>query len=193
MMKQLWWSLFIRGVAAILFGCAAMFWPGLTLVILIYIFATFAIVDGVVAIAGAFAYREQDENWWLILLMGISLAGIGLVTVFRPGVTAMFLLALIAVRYLISGVLEIVFAIRMRKEIEGEFFMIVSGLLSFCLGLVLIAYPVSGALAMVSVIGIIAIISGIAMTLVSFRVKNFSGKLEEAVDKIAGSSEGQPS
>jgi len=185
-MNKLWWTLLVRGIAAILFGITAIAWPGLTLIVLIYMFAFFTIVDGALIIASSFMDSNRDENWWLMLLLGISLAGFGGITLFRPEVTALLLLLLIAARFLVSGILEIVIAIRLRKEIEGEFYLILSGLISFGLGILLLSYPVSGALAMVFVIGLVAISSGVLLCLVSLKLRKM---VNEVSSMDAGSSD----
>jgi uncharacterized membrane protein HdeD (DUF308 family) len=168
-----WWVLLVRGIFAVLFGVAAFAWPGPTLVALVFLYGAYALVDGVTALwAGAFA-----RAWWLVLsgVLGI-IVGIG--TFFYPGITAVALFYLIAAWAVIRGVLEIVAAIELRKVITGEWALILGGIFSIIFGVVLIAYPVPGVLALVWLIGAYALVFGVMMIVLAFRLRGLPGKLE---------------
>jgi uncharacterized membrane protein HdeD (DUF308 family) len=171
MLAKAWWIVALRGVAAVLFGLLAWFWPGLTLLFLIGLFAAFAILSGVGYVAGALQNRAK-QGWWLILLLGLVNIGAGVFAFFYPGVTAFALVIIIAVNAIFSGVLDISTAIRLRKEIEGEWMLALSGLVSIVFGGMLIVMPGAGALALVWVIAAFSIAAGILLIFLGFRLKS---------------------
>jgi uncharacterized membrane protein HdeD (DUF308 family) len=122
-----WWALLLRGIAAVLFGLAALFWPGLTLVVLIGFFGAYALVDGVFAIVAGI--RGSEGSRWLLLAEGVLGVLAGLVAFFWPGMTAMVLLFLISAWAIFTGLLKVVMAIAFRRRIENEGLMGLSGVL----------------------------------------------------------------
>jgi uncharacterized membrane protein HdeD (DUF308 family) len=169
-----WWLLLLRGVAAIIFGVLAFIWPGLTLVALIFLWGAYAIVDGGIALWAAISGRGAGiaPRWWLGILGVVGLLA-GLVAFASPGLTALVLLMFIAGWAIVIGALEIMGAIQLRKEIEGEWWLVLSGLLSIAFGLLLIARPGSGALALVWLIASFAILHGCTLIALAFRLKHF--------------------
>ena len=139
-----WWTLVLRGVFAILFGIAAFLWPGLTLGALVLLFGAYAFVDGVFAIAAALVGRSGGLPWWAMLVEGLIGVAAGIATVVWPGLTALALLYMIAFWSVATGVFEIVAAIRLRKEIQGEWALVLSGVLSVLFGLILVIFPARG-------------------------------------------------
>lgn len=168
-----WWLLLIRGILAVLFGLMAFAWPALTLVTLVLLYGAYAFVDGLTAIW--FAVRSRA---WGFLLFGILGVVVGIYTFFYPGIAALALLYLIAAWALVRGIFEIVSAIQMRKEINYEWALIVSGLVSIIFGIVLIANPGAGALGVVLVIGAFAFMFGVMMIILAFRVRGLPKRLE---------------
>jgi uncharacterized membrane protein HdeD (DUF308 family) len=168
-----WWLLLLRGVASILFGILAFIWPGLTLVALIFLWGAYAVIDGGIALWAAISGRagEMAPRWWLIVV-GIVGVLAGLVAFSSPGVTALVLLMFIAGWAIVIGALEIWGAIQLRKEIEGEWWLILSGLLSMAFGILLIARPGSGALALVWIIAAFAVLHGCTLIALALRLKN---------------------
>jgi uncharacterized membrane protein HdeD (DUF308 family) len=156
-----WWLWLLRGIAAIAFGVLAFLWPDLTLLILTFIWGAYAIVDGILVLGAAVSGKVSEIalRWWLAL---IGIAGIlaGLLTFVWPEITAHVLLVLIASWAILTGALQIWGAIQLRKEIEVEWMLALSGLLSIVLGMVFIARPGTGALAVVWLIGSFAILVG---------------------------------
>jgi uncharacterized membrane protein HdeD (DUF308 family) len=156
-----WSLLLLRGIAAISFGVLAFIWPGLTLLTLIFLWGAYAIADGAFALGAAVSSKggEIAPRWWLAL---IGLAGIlaGLLAFVWPAITAQVLLVLIASWAIFTGALQIWGAIQLRKEIEVEWMLVLSGLLSIALGVALLARPGVGALAVIWLIGSFAILVG---------------------------------
>jgi uncharacterized membrane protein HdeD (DUF308 family) len=169
-----WWLLLLRGVASIIFGVLAFVWPGLTLVALILLWGAYAIIDGGIALWTAISGRagETASRWWLAIVGIVGLLA-GLVAFASPGLTALVLLMFIAAWAIVIGALEIWGAIQLRKEIEGEWWLILSGLILIALGVLLIARPGSGALALVWVIGSFAILHGCTLIALAFRLKQY--------------------
>ncbi|MEA2921662.1 MAG: hypothetical protein QOF07_1625 [Bradyrhizobium sp.] len=169
-----WWVLLLRGVAAIGFGALAFAWPGLTLLTLTYMWGFYAIADGVLALWAAIAGRggEMAPRWWLAV---VGIAGIvsGLLAFVWPGITALILLMFIASWAIVIGVLQIWGAVRLRKEIEGEWLLGLSGLLSVAFGVVLFAQPGAGALAVVWLIGSFALLAGCVYIALAFQLKKY--------------------
>jgi uncharacterized membrane protein HdeD (DUF308 family) len=128
-----WWLLLLRGICAILFGVLAFVWPGITLLTLVLLYGAFALVDGVLALAEAVMGGAPAPRWWLALvgLLGIA---VGILTFAWPGITALVLLLFIAGWAIATGILQIVGAIRLRKEIDNEWLLIASGVVSIIFG-----------------------------------------------------------
>jgi uncharacterized membrane protein HdeD (DUF308 family) len=167
-----WWLLLLRGIAAIAFGILAFMWPVLTLLTLIFLWGAYAVVDGVLALWGAIAGPKgyMGSRLWLAI---VGIAGVlaGLLAFAWPGVTALVLLLFIAIWAIIIGVMQIWGAIQLRKEIEGEWLLILSGLLSVAFGVLLLVQPGAGALAVVWIIGWYAILAGCLYIALAFRLK----------------------
>ena len=169
-----WWVLALRGLCAIIFGILAFVWPGVTLGVLVLLYGAYALVDGVLAIIAALSKRQGSGlPWWALLLEGLLGIAAGIVTFVWPGITALFLLFLIAGWAIVTGVFEIIAAIRLRKEIEGELWLALSGILSIIFGVLLFVRPGAGALTVVWLIGAYAIFFGIFLLALAFRLKRF--------------------
>ncbi len=180
LLSQYWWVLLLRGILAILFGVVAYSWPGLTLATLVLFFAAFVFVDGIFDVFHAFSGREENENWWVLLLEGLLGIAFGVITWINPGITTLVLLLYIAFWAMATGVLKILMAVRLRKEIEGEWWLILSGLVSAIFGIVMLARPGAGALAVLLFIAAWSIVVGIFMVILSFRARSFGKRLEAA-------------
>ncbi len=171
LLARRWWLIVLRGVAAIIFGILAITWPGITLATLIILFGAYAFADGVFAVIHALGGGGERESVWLLLLEGLLGIGVGLITFFEPGLTAIALLFYIAAWNLATGVLEIAGALHLRKQLAGEFWLLLGGLASIAFAIILMAYPGAGALALVWLIGIYALIFGIFLLALGFRVR----------------------
>lgn len=169
--SRYWWALVLRGIAALTFGVLAFAWPGISLQALVLLFGAYALVDGILSVAAAIRGRGVTENWGLFLLQGLLGIGLGVLTWLAPGATAVAILLYIAAWALVTGVLEIVAAIHLRREIEGEFWLGLSGLLSISFGMLVLAFPTAGALGLIWLIGSYAIIFGVSLIALGLRVR----------------------
>jgi uncharacterized membrane protein HdeD (DUF308 family) len=169
-LAKYWWLVLLRGIAAIIFGILAFIWPGITLLTLILFYGAFALVDGVLALANAIMGGNVGSRWWLALV-GIAGIAAGLVTFLMPGVTALVLLIFIACWAIVLGVFQIIGAIRLRKEIDNEWMIGLSGALSVLFGIVLLIAPGAGALGLIWVIASYAIVFGILLVMAALKLK----------------------
>lgn len=167
-----WWVLALRGAFGILFGALALMWPQLTLLTLVALFAAYALLNGITAIAGAIRNRKKDDDWWVLLLLGIVSAGAGMVALVNPAVTALVLVLVIGANALVTGVLDLVAAVRLRKAIEGEWMLALSGLASIAFGAIVFFAPEAGALATVWLISLYAFVTGALLLLVALRARS---------------------
>jgi uncharacterized membrane protein HdeD (DUF308 family) len=169
-----WWTLVLRGLAAIIFGILAYVWPDITFTVLVLLFGAYALWDGVFALISAF--RTQGERRWLLVMEGLVGIAAGLVTFFWPGAATLAILTIIAAWAIVTGVFEIIGAIRLRKEIDGEWLLFLSGLLSVLFGIALVIWPVAGLVAVTWMIGGYALVFGILFIILGFRLRNWRDK-----------------
>ncbi|MEO7001296.1 MAG: HdeD family acid-resistance protein [Ktedonobacterales bacterium] len=155
-----WWVVVLRGVIAIIFGILALIFPGHVLIALVLIFGIYAILDGIFTIVAAIRAVERQARWFTLLIEGIVSIVAGIIAFFFTGLAALALLYLIAAWAIITGIVEIVSAIRLRREIHNEWLLILSGALSILFGIVMFIFTASAALALVWVIGVYALIFG---------------------------------
>lgn len=168
----------MRGLAAIIFGILALLLPGTTLLTLILLFGAYALVDGVFTVVAAF---RGSGRRWLLLAEGILSILAGLVTLIVPGITALFLLYVIAFWAIFTGVSRIVLAISLRREIQNEWFLILSGAVTVVFGLLLAVLPGVGLLSLLWLVGLWALIIGIMLIILAFRVRGMRGGTERRV------------
>jgi len=176
-LSNYWWVFLVRGIVAILFGLAALAWPGLTIATLVIVFGAYALVDGIFAIIDGISTRSENDRWWAEILIGLAGVVAGIWVMAYPGLTAVGLMYFIAAWWLVTGVVQIFYAIRVRKEIANEWYLILTGALSAVLGIAFMLFPGKGALSLIWVIGIYAIVFGILFVLLSFRVKKLGDNL----------------
>jgi uncharacterized membrane protein HdeD (DUF308 family) len=165
-----WGALAVRGVAAVLFGLVALIWPGLTLTVLIIVYGAYALIDGVFAIVAGLRAGSGTRRWLLLAEGALGILA-GLIAVFWPSITAVVLLYIIAFWAIFGGLLRIVGAILLRREIDNEWTMALSGALWVLLGIVLFVLPGAGLLSLAWLIGIFALGAGITLILLAFRVR----------------------
>jgi len=168
-----WWALVIRGLAGIIFGVLALAWPGITLVALVFLFAGYALVDGVTSLVGAVRAMERHERWGVLVLEGIVGIGAALVTMAWPGITALALVYVIAAWAIITGALEIAAAIRLRRHIRGEWLLILGGIASLAFGILLMIAPLAGALVIAIWVGAYSLFFGVMLVALGLRLKSW--------------------
>jgi uncharacterized membrane protein HdeD (DUF308 family) len=166
-----WWAVLLRGIFAVLFGILAFRAPVMTLAALVMLFGIYALVDGLVALFAAVGGWSHREDRWLLVLEGLIGLGAAFATLFATALTAVALMFFIAAWALATGILKIVAAIRLRKEISGEFWMALSGIASVVFAFLVMMNPVAGALAMVWLIGWYAIFMGAMLIMLSFKLR----------------------
>lgn len=166
-----WGLVAVRGVLAILFGLFAFFYPGVTLLVLIAFFGAYMFVDGIVALVQAVRFRHQREQWPMLLLEGILGIVAGLVTYFLPGAAAFAWVFTIAAWALVTGILEIVAAVRLRRYFPGEVFLAISGIVSILLAIAFVLLPMLGLLVAVWMVGAYAIVFGALLLSLAFRLR----------------------
>jgi uncharacterized membrane protein HdeD (DUF308 family) len=188
-----WWTFVLRGIAAVLFGILTFLFPGMALLTLVYVFGFYALADGVLSIIAAFRRSESARNetpWWALLLSGIFGLIAGLIAIFRPGITAIALLFLIAAWAIVTGVMEIVAAIRLRKQIRGEWLLALAGVMSILFGVLAAIFPGAGALAVVLWIGAYTFVMGIVLIALGLRLRSFVRRVTDEVAHAAGIDHG---
>ena len=166
-----WWLLLLRGAVAIAFALLTWMQPGITLVALVLLFGIYAVADGVLGVWLSISHRQGNPHWWLLLLWGLVSIAAGVLTFVVPGITALVLLMYIAGWAIITGVLQIAAAVRLRKEIDGEWLLGLSGLASVVFGVLLVWNPGAGALAVLWLIAAYAFVFGVLLVLLSLRVR----------------------
>ena len=166
-----WWLVLLRGLASIVFGVLAWTWPGVTLITLVLFWGAYALVDGVAALVGGWQTKDSGKPMWQVVLIGVIGIAAGIFTFVQPAFTAVALLLLIAAWAIVNGVFEIAAAIRLRKEIENEWLLILSGVLSVVFGVYMVVNPGAGAMAVLWLIGVFAIAYGVLLVILSFKLK----------------------
>ena len=175
-LARYWWAFILRGVLAIIFGIIAFVSPPTTIAVLVLLFGAWALVDGVFHIAGAMRDRSMTRSFWLTILEGVVSIIAGVLALAFPDVAAASLLLIIAAWSIVTGVVEVVLAIRLREQITGELWLAVGGLLSIAFGVLLILYPTSGAITIVWIIGAFAIAFGLSLIALGWRLRGIHQK-----------------
>jgi uncharacterized membrane protein HdeD (DUF308 family) len=173
LLAETWWLVALRGVAAILFGILAFIWPKITLLTLVWLYGAYAFINGVLALVQAFTGPKEGRRTGALVFQGIISIVVGVIAFFVPGITALALLLLIAAWAIVSGIFEIVTAVRLRKVISHEWLMIGAGSLSVLFGILLMLQPAVGALAMIWWIGGFAIVLGVLLVALAFRLRHW--------------------
>ncbi|OWJ56828.1 HdeD family acid-resistance protein [Paraburkholderia caledonica] len=160
LLGRAWWMLILRGTVALLFGMLALFWPGLTLLLLITLFSAYAIAGGIVTIVAAIRYRSTHGTWWVLLLLGICSVATGVIAALVPGLTTLVLIAVIGANAIITGVLDLIAATRLHRRLRNAWMLVLTGVLAVLFGIFVLAFPGAGALALVWLIGVYALFTG---------------------------------
>jgi uncharacterized membrane protein HdeD (DUF308 family) len=173
-----WWTLVLRGALAILFGVVAFVWPEITLTALVLLFGAYAFVDGLFAIIGAVRGARTGTRWVALLVQGVVGVVAGVWTLFWPNITGLILVYLIAGWAIVTGILALVTAVRLRKEIEGEWLMALAGVAGIIFGVIAALIPSAGAVAIVWMIGTYALILGGLLVALGLRLRSTHEQLD---------------
>ena len=168
-----WWAVLLRGIVGVLFGIVTFFAPGISFGALVLVFGAYALADGALAIISAIRTRAENERWWVLVLEGLVRIGAGVITVSWPGIAALALIYVIAAWALITGGLEIGAAIRLRKVITHEWWLVLAGIASIAIGVMLALFPGIGALTLMLWVGAYAFVFGILMIGLAFRLRSW--------------------
>jgi uncharacterized membrane protein HdeD (DUF308 family) len=183
--KRISTVLVVRGLLALLFGVLILSLPREAVVSsVVLLFGVFAIVDGTFAVIGALASQESMEDWWLMLLAGVLGILIGIFTFVHPYMVAAVLVMYIGFRAVLQGVLEITFAVRLRRVIAGEWLWIFGGVMSVLFGLIMIMFPIrgetmEGVLVVGWLIGVYAIAAGAMLLVLAGQIRDWVRRMEE--------------
>jgi uncharacterized membrane protein HdeD (DUF308 family) len=181
-LSRYWWTLAVRGGLAVLFGLAALLWPGITLRVLVWLYGFYAVVDGLLALAALIVGGRltSGRRGWLILEGVVGIAA-GVFAFLWPTITALVLLYLIAAWMVLTGLLEVAAAIVLRRELRGEWLLALAGILSVVFGIFLFVRPGEGAIAVVGAIGLFAIMLGFVLVFLGVRLR----RLRNRINRIA--------
>jgi len=166
--------LIIRGIVGIVVGILAFLWPGLTIAVLVGIFALYAFIDGVANLILGLTHSPRHGRSWALVLEGIVGIAVGVVTFLWPGITALALVWFIAAWAIITGVFEIAAAIRLRRVIAGEWLLALSGVLSLIFGVLVFAFPAAGAVSIAWLFGAYAAATGVILVVLGVQLRSFA-------------------
>ena len=169
--KPMWEALMVRGIAGILFGIAAVFWPGLTLVTLVYIFSIYILVSGMVGIVTGVSHLVKGKAWFLGLILGFAELAVGVYLVRHPAVTFATFVLVIGLILVARGVFEIVMGLTEDSMATQKMLLVIGGLLSAVVGIFIMLQPAAGGVAFVWVLGLYALITGPIMVALALDVK----------------------
>lgn len=166
-----WWSFLLRGILATLFGTVAIVIPGLTLEVLALLLVGFLIADGVLSFTASFRGRHLGRRWGLLLFEGLVGVALGLFTFIWPGVTVLAIVLIIGFWVSITGIFELLAAVKLQDEIEGEWLLGLGGFLSILFSIILFVNPGVGAVAILWMIGIYAVLFGVSLICLGIRLR----------------------
>lgn len=161
----------LRGVVAVLFGILAIAWPGITVLALALLFGVYTLLDGITSIV--MGIGQGTDRVYLVTL-GVLGVVAGVIALVWPRITVVVLLVVIAVWAIFAGIMQIAAAIRLRKVIRNEWFLALSGVVALVLGLLLIVQPAEGAIALVIAIATFAVVWGLTLVVLGFRLRTLA-------------------
>ncbi len=176
-----WWLLLLRGICAIAFGVLSYMWPGISLATLMLFFGSYALVDGVIGCVLAVSARKERADWWALFLWGLIGIAVGAMTFFAPGITALSLVLYIGAWAIITGAMQIVAAVHLRKAIKGEWLLILGGAVSLIFGFLLMTQPGIGALSLIWLIAAYAMFFGILLVVLALKMRFLCNRLRESI------------
>jgi uncharacterized membrane protein HdeD (DUF308 family) len=189
LMAKNWWVIALRGVAAILFGILTIGWPQISLLGIIYLFGAYALVDGISSILAAVRGDPPTRGHGLLIAI-IGFAGViaGLIAFVNPSLTALTLLYVIGAWAIVVGVTQVYAAYRLRKEIEGEWLLAIGGIASVAFGILVLVAPGAGALSVLALIATFAIIFGVSLLALAWRLRKLHNAVSGTGQRTTGTS-----
>lgn len=175
-LSRSWWLFLLRGILAILFGLLALFRPGVTMEALLLFIGAWFFVDGVCRLVAAFSGGTEDR--WLVGIGGVLGILLGILTFSSPLATGLAILMFIAAWAIVTGGFEIYTALRLRKEIEGEWVMILLGLISIAFGIYCVYAPLVSGIGVTMALGTFALVIGVVNLILAFKIKGLGGKVK---------------
>jgi uncharacterized membrane protein HdeD (DUF308 family) len=166
-----WWLFLIRGLLALALGIAVPFFQVAAIFAIAILVGAYCFADGVVAIVAAFRMSHAGGSWWWLVLEGILGIAVGVVTFFYPGITIFALAYLVGAWAIVTGVLSIASAIRLRQHVPNEWLWMIGAVLSIIFGILVYIAPVFGLLFIVWMVSIYAILAGIFFIWLAFRLR----------------------
>jgi uncharacterized membrane protein HdeD (DUF308 family) len=170
LLRQNWWAIAVRGLIGILMGIIAFLLPLPSMVALVWLFGAYAFLDGLFNLVTVWR-RGQIRPWWAMALEAVMGIGAGVISFIWPTITALALVYLIATWAIATGILEIVAAIRLRKEIEGEWVLALTGIFSIALGVMFLIAPEAGAVMLAWLWGAYTAAFGILLIWLSLKLR----------------------
>ncbi|WP_067776272.1 MULTISPECIES: HdeD family acid-resistance protein [unclassified Nostoc] len=166
-----WWTVALRGAIAIIFGLVALCWPTLTLASLVYLFASFWLVGGILLAIAAFQERLQNIHSRLLLVEGIIGLAVGAIAFISPGIAGFVLLYLIAIWAIGTGLFELIASLQLQQTIENKWLPAIAGIVSIIFGLILIIWPVAQALTFLWLIAAYNVLFGMLLLILGLRLR----------------------
>jgi uncharacterized membrane protein HdeD (DUF308 family) len=165
--------LIIRGIVGIVIGLLAFGWPGITIAVLVAIFGAYAFIDGITNLILGLTHRPRHGRSWALIFQGLAGMAAGVLTFVWPGITALVLVWFIAAWAIVTGVFEIVAAIRLRRVVTGEWLLVLSAILSLMFGVLVFAFPGAGALSIAWLLGAYAAATGVILVALGIRLRSY--------------------
>lgn len=170
-LTRFWWLFLVRGIFAVILGILALVMPVTTFAVLVIFIGVYMFIDGLFTAASAISSRKSRPYWGWWLFSGIASIIIGIITLYNPFITAFAIVMLIAVWAIVIGIMEIIWAIQIRKEIKGEGWYILAGVITLLFGLMVFLIPESGIVLLASLFGLYALIIGILLISAGIRLR----------------------
>ena len=167
-----WWMVALRGILAVAFGLYALFVPGLALAAIIMAFGVVVLLGGILAIVAGVRRRAEHQPSWAFIVEGIVCVAFGLLALIKPGATALAWLYLISGFAVVSGILHIVAGVELRKQVEGEWALILNGILTTVLGILMVLLPWAGLLSLVWLVGAYSLFFGVLLLVLAIRLRS---------------------
>jgi uncharacterized membrane protein HdeD (DUF308 family) len=180
-----WWVLTLKGVLLIIFGIIAFMNPGVTFAILLTWFGVFLIIDGVLSLINVLSNWKGAEDKWMFVLEGLVNIVLGILIFRAPAAYTIVAVFFMGFWSIFSGVSRIALAIQLRKEMTGEGWLALSGVLGILFGIIIISNPAIGVATFMYVLAFFALAIGLLLVLLSFKVKNVKSKLVDIKEQVS--------